>query len=263
MNATGLPETHASEIRKDPAMNLMPPPGSPLILTLAADAVLLLHIGGGIVGIGSGFAAMALRKGSRAHVAAGKVFVVSMLIMATIGAVVSPLLPQRANVVPALLTLYLVVTGWRSARDRSGEAGAVEIGGLIFALCTVAAGLTYALDAAMSPTGLLDGERASTYLSFTAFAVLPAVLDLAVILRGRLSRTNRIARHIWRTSFALFIAAGSLFLGQPKVFPAALRGSPIMFVPELAILGLMLFWLGRTFVAALRRCPTAPRALAA
>ncbi len=244
-------------------MNLMPPPGSPLILRLGAEAILALHIGGGVVGIGSGFAAMVLRKGSRAHTAAGQVFVVSMLIMATIGAVVSPLLPQRANVVPALLTLYLVVTGWRSARDRSGEAGVAEIGGLIFALVTVAVGLTYALDAAMSPTGLLDTERPSNYLTFTAFPLFAALLDVTVILRGRLTRLHRIARHIWRMSFALFIAAGSLFLGQPKVFPAALRGSPIMFVPELVVLGLMLFWLVRTSVNALQRRPRAPDALAA
>ena len=244
-------------------MNLMPPPGSALILSLGADAILLLHIGGGLVGIGSGFAAMLLRKGSRAHAVVGQVFVVSMLIMAVIGAVVSPLIPQRANVVPALLTIYLVVTGWRSARERSGEAGAVEIGGLIFALGAVAAGLTYALDAAMSPTGLLDTEPSSTYVTFSMFPALAAALDVSVILRGRLSRPHRIARHIWRMSFALFIAAGSLFLGQPKVFPAALRGSPIMFVPELAILGLMLFWLVRTCLTAMARRPTSPRTLAA
>ena len=242
-------------------MNLMPPPGSPLLLRLAADAVLALHIGGGLFGIGSGFAAMALRKGSRAHAVAGQVFVVSMLTMAVIGAAVSPLLPQRANVVPALLTIYLVVTGWRSARDRSGEAGAVEIGGLIFALYTVAAGLTFALDAAMSPTGLLDTEPPSTYLAFTMFPVLAAALDVAVILRGRISRPHRVARHIWRMSFALFIGAGSLFLGQPKVFPAALRGSPIMFVPELAVLGLMLFWLARVLLTDLVRRPRARQAL--
>ncbi len=64
-------------------------------------------------------------------------------------------------------------------------------------------------------------------------------------------------------SLALFIAAGSLFLGQPKVFPARLRGSPIMFVPELAILGLMLLWLARTFVTAVLHRSRAPRVLAA
>jgi hypothetical protein len=244
-------------------MNLMPPPGSPLILRLGADAILALHVGGGVVGIGSGFGAMLLRKGSRAHATAGKVFVVSMLIMATIGAVVSPLLPQRANVVPALLTLYLVVTGWRSAGGRAGEAGAAEIAGLIFALIIVAVGLTFALDASMSPSGLLDTERPSTYLTFTAFPLFAVIADVAVIVRGRLSRPHRIARHIWRMSFALFIAAGSLFLGQPKVFPAALRGSPAMFVPELAILGLMLFWLAHTCLSVLLRRPRARHALTA
>ena len=206
-------------------MNLMPPTGSPLPLFIAAYAVLLVHIGGGLVGIGSGLTAMVLRKGSRAHTMAGQVFVVSMLTMAVIGA--------------------------------------VEIGGLIFALCTVAAGLTFGLDAAMSPTGLLDREPSSNYLTFTAFPVFAAALDVGVILRGRISRPHRIARHLWRMSFALFIAAGSLFLGQPKVFPAALRGSPIMFVPELAILGLMLFWLARTLLSPLYRRLRAPRALAA
>jgi uncharacterized membrane protein len=229
-------------------MNLMPPPGSSPLLFAAADAILFLHIGGGLVGIGSGFAAMALRKGSRAHALAGQVFVISMLFMAVIGAVVSPLLPQRANVVPALLTIYLVVTGWRSARDWSGEAGPIEIGALVFALCTVAAGLTFALDAAMSPTGLLDTEPSSTYLVFSAFPAFAAVLDVSVILRARLSRPHRLARHLWRMSVALFVAAGSLFLGQPKAFPAALRGSPIMFVPELAVLAGLAYWMIRVLV---------------
>ena len=48
---------------------------------------------------------------------------------------------------------------------------------------------------------------------------------------------------------ALFVAAGSLFLGQPKVFPPALRGAAVMFIPELAILGLMLFWLARVLLS--------------
>ena len=229
-------------------MNLMPPPGSPLLLFAAAYLILFLHIGGGLLGIGSGFAGMALRKGSRAHAVAGQVFVVSMLTMAVIGAAVSPLLPQRANVVPALFTIYLVVTGWRSARNRSGEVGAVEIGGLLYALCCVATGLTFALEAAMSPTGLLDKEPSSTYLTFTAFPVFGAVLDATAILRGRLSRPHQVARHLWRMCFALFIAAGSLFLGQPKVFPAALRGSPIMFVPEIVIVGGLIFWMFRVLV---------------
>jgi hypothetical protein len=45
--------------------------------------------------------------------------------------------------------------------------------------------------------------------------------------------------------FALFIAAGSFFLGQQQVFPASVRGSPLLFVPVLAVLALMIFWVCR------------------
>jgi hypothetical protein len=44
---------------------------------------------------------------------------------------------------------------------------------------------------------------------------------------------------------ALFVAAGSLFLGQQKLFPHALRGSPILFAPELAIVVMTIVWLVR------------------
>jgi hypothetical protein len=37
--------------------------------------------------------------------------------------------------------------------------------------------------------------------------------DIRMLLRGGLSDTQRIARHLWRMCFGLFIAAGSFFLG--------------------------------------------------
>lgn len=47
--------------------------------------LLVFHICGGLVGLLSGAVAMAFRKGSGAHAVAGKVFVVSMLSMASAG----------------------------------------------------------------------------------------------------------------------------------------------------------------------------------
>jgi len=44
---------------------------------------------------------------------------------------------------------------------------------------------------------------------------------------------------------ALLIASFSFFLGQQQVFPASVRGSPLLFVPEIAILAVMIFWLVR------------------
>lgn len=54
----------------------------------------------------------------------------------------------------------------------------------------------------------------------------------------------RLARHLWRMCLALFIAAGSFFVGQADEIPQALRG-PHLMVPPLAALALMAFWLVR------------------
>ena len=63
-----------------------------------------------------------------------------------------------------------------------------------------------------------------------------------------------MARHLWRLSAALTIASGSFFLGQQRVMPVFMRGSPWLFVPVVAPLLLMVFWLVRV-----RRMPWVKR----
>ena len=48
--------------------------------------------------------------------------------------------------------------------------------------------------------------------------------------------------------FATFIATGSFFLGQAKVFPEPVRIVPLLAIPALAPLVLMLYWLARVAV---------------
>ena len=108
------------------------PAGSPWWLFVAADLILFLHIAGGSVGIVSGAVALLARKGDQLHRMAGKIFFVSMLIMATIGAGASPFLPvpQMANVAAGTLTLYLVASSWVTIRRKDGGIGRFEKGGL-------------------------------------------------------------------------------------------------------------------------------------
>jgi hypothetical protein len=95
-----------------------------------------------------------------------------------------------------------------------------------------------------SPGGEVDGLPYQPFAVFGAVAALAAASDLSMIRRGGISGAPRIARHLWRMCAALLIAAAS-FAGQPKAVPEALRGSPILFLPALATLGLMIFWLVR------------------
>ncbi len=59
------------------------------------------------------------------------------------------------------------------------------------------------------------------------------------------SGAPRLVRHLWRMCFALFIAVTSLFLGQPQVFPEALRTSGALALPPALVLALLLWWLVR------------------
>ena len=229
-------------------MNLLHvPAGSPWWLFAAADLILFLHIAGGSVGIVSGFVALLSRKGGRVHRVAGIVFFVSMLVMATIGAGASPFLPvpEMPNVFAGILVIYLVTTSVAAIRRKDGRVGRFEKGGLAVALGVVAAGVVYILMARNSPTGTIGKTPPQAFLVFAIVGAIAAAGDLKVILRGGISGAARIARHLWRMCIALTIASGSFFLGQQKVMPVWMHGSPWLFVPVFAPLLLMVFWLIR------------------
>jgi hypothetical protein len=90
----------------------------------------------------------------------------------------------------------------------------------------------------------LDGYPPPLYFAFGAVALLSVVGDARMMLRTLQGR-QRIARHLWRMCFAMFIASGSFFLGQAKVFPKPIRIIPLLAIPALLPLVLMLYWLAR------------------
>lgn len=170
-----------------------------------------------------------------------------MTIMAAIGASVSPFLPipQRANVVAGLLTLYLVVSAWSAVRHTQVVAARLDVAGLVVALTTIATGVLWAVQASYSPSGTLDGSPPQAFYVFILMGTFAAVGDIKLLVKGRLSAAPRLSRHLWRMCAALFIAAGSFFLGQQRVMPVWMRGSPWLFVPTFAPLVLMVYWLIR------------------
>jgi uncharacterized membrane protein len=213
-------------------------------------ALTLFHVAAGSAALLAGTASLAVRKGGRLHARAGTIFFVAMLAMAGTGSVMAALKPERGSAVIGLFTCYLVATSWRTARRRDGEAGALERVGLAVALACSAAMLSFGMMASSSASGKLDGLPAAAHFPFVLVTALAAALDLNFILRGRLERRQRVARHLWRMCAALFIAAASFFLGQQDEFPAALRGLPIWFAPPFAALAAMIFWILRVRFAA-------------
>jgi uncharacterized membrane protein len=217
-------------------------------------ALTLFHVAAGSAALLAGGAALSVRKGGRLHARVGTIFFATMLAMAGTGALIAALRPERGTAVIGIFTCYLVATAWLAARRRDGRAGALEQAGLAVALGCAAAMLGMGFLASASPDGRFDSLPAAAHYPFAVLAALAAGLDLNFLLRGRLARHQRIARHLWRMCAALAIAAFSFFLGQQDEFPAAWRGLAIWFVPPFAVLAAMAFWLVRVrFTAAFGR----------
>lgn len=206
---------------------------------------LFLHVGGGSVGIFSGYTAAFARKGGNRHRLFGTVFFGSMLAMGTMGLALSVWIRQFGNIAGGALATYLVATAWLAVKRNPGTVGRSEIALCSAAFATAGLLLYWGARAATSVKGSYQGYGAAIYFAFGSLAALCAVLDLTVILRRGISGVARLARHLWRMCFALFIAAASFFLGQQKVMPAFMHGSPYLFIPSFTPLVLMIFWLVR------------------
>ena len=226
---------------------LFPPPGSPWLLQAAAMLALALHVGGGLVGILSGFVALFARKGGPTHRLAGQVFVLSMLTMSGVAAAVAPLFapPQWSNLIAGAFTFYLVSTGWAAGRSATGRLGPLATAAIAAPLGV--AGLCV-LGVLTGQAGAAVGDPPPAPYVVGGLASLAAATELSVIWRGGLEDGQRLARHLWRMSAGLLIATGSA-LAQPRIVPAALQGSPPLFLPIFAILGVMLYWLARLAVS--------------
>jgi len=220
-------------------------PESSILVRVAAATILVLHISGGAVGLASGTVALIARKGGRLHRIAGHAFFVSMLTMSAIGAAVSPFLDKTLDPLVGLFTFYLVATAWATVRRKPQTIGRFEIAAFLLAAGIVASNAVFGVQAATSTSGEIGGYPPAAYAFLGSLVTLAAALDLRMILRGGVSGASRIARHLWRMCLALGIAAASFFLGQQQLFPATLRGSSLLFLPEIAVLGLLFFWLVR------------------
>jgi len=207
--------------------------------------LLFAHIAAGSVAVLAGAAALAAPKGAAWHRAAGTLFVLTMIVTAAAGASAALLESQMVTVLAGVFTCYLVFSSWLTvARPAMGIAAHLLL--LAVALGVAAAGTVLGLQVQQAvAAGAKDPFGAEPYFFFAGLAALAATGDAFTALRGGLGGAQRIARHLWRMTFALFIAVGSLFTGPgASAFPEGVRGSPRLAAPELIVLALLFFWLG-------------------
>jgi hypothetical protein len=206
----------------------------------------------------SGAAALSFRKGSRRHVLAGKIFVLSMLTMA-VGAVYLAIVKhQPGNIGGGVITFYLVGTAWLTARRREGETSRMDWVALLIPLVLGILGWMGGIKVLRSGATSQDGVPVGMTFFMGSVCLLAAAGDVRMLLRGGVLGATRIARHLWRMCFGMFIAAGSFFMG-PNNRPLRLLTrvglgqhlSPALFSTNLYLvlsvtpLVLLIFWLVR------------------
>ena len=196
----------------------------------------------------SGFASAFLRKGSRRHAIAGNAFVVSMMILSSTGAYLALRKSQMGNFVGGAMTFYMVTTAWMTARRRNWGTGLLDWAAALVALTLTAVQMRWGAQALMSPTGIVYGDPAWPYFIFGTVAALATVGDVRLLMRGGISGTPRVARHLWRMCFALFVASVSIFVARQQYFPALLRKTGVLVFLGFLPLLLLIFWMIRVRV---------------
>ncbi len=200
--------------------------------------LIITHVIAGTVAFLSGVIALFATKGSKLHRKAGQVFVGSMVITGGGGAVYALQIPQAITVIAGIFTVYLVVSSYATLQRTPGRVGLFEVLSALLVTGLVAASVCFGLEAQAHPSGLKDGFGAEPYFFFATVAAVALMGDLTYfVLRGR-NPAHRIARHLWRMGFALYIAAGSLLDGPgTTAFPESLRGTIVLTGP-VALIGI-------------------------
>jgi uncharacterized membrane protein len=207
----------------------------------------VVHIVAGALGLLSGFVALYATKGAPLHRRAGMVFVYTMVTMCVAGGAIAALwnVVPSLNVPPALLTASLVVTALTTVRPATPTTRRIDGVATLVMLGVGLASLT------LGVTTLARGSRSIVlfpYFMFGVISLLAVAGDVRVRRRGPARGAERVARHLWRMSYALFVATMSFFIGQAKVFPPALRIPGLLALPVVAVLVTMLYWLWRVRV---------------
>ena len=212
-------------------------------------ATYAIHIIAGCLGLLGGYVALYSAKGGTVHRRSGMLFVYAMLVMAVAGMTIA-LRRDRApdiNVPAGLITSYMLFTSLMTVRPPAMGADRrrwLDVGAMLVALGVGITMLAFGIEA-IANGGKRNGFPAFPYLLFATFGLLGVAGDLRMLRSGALQGRPRLARHLWRMSMALFIAALSFSVQLAKLLPKPYRIQGLLMLPALAVVVTMFYWLWR------------------
>jgi hypothetical protein len=213
------------------------------------SSLLFFHILAGGTGLAAGFLALYSEKGRWLHRRIGRVFAYAMLAMTTTGALLSVTFrPNRATVITAAVTFYLVATGLVTVIRTVRQAPRVydALYGLGFFATVAAWGFgVYALGL---PGRALDQIPAPALFMFAIVGTFGVVGDARLLRAGGIEGTARLRRHLWRMTYAMWVATTSFFYGQARHLPQWFRDANLNDYIVLLVAGTLVYWLIRLSV---------------
>jgi hypothetical protein len=210
---------------------------------------LAVHFAAGLVSIVAGTIALSVAKGGRLHKQSGMVFTWAMVVLGLTAAGIGTYENRPGQVFGGLLAAYLVFSAMTTVKALPGIGQGVNVALMLlastFAAAMLYAGVTEWLDPAVPVVGR---PRVVPPLVVGTVMLLAAIGDLRAIRAGGLRGSRRLARHLWRMCFGLFVATGSFFLGQMRFIPEPVRVVPLLAVLAFAPIPFLFYWMWRVRV---------------
>ena len=209
-------------------------------MTGIVPIILPFHILAGVLALVFGYPALFAAKGGTLHRRSGMLFVLTMVMLSLTGALVAFLTSSSISVVAGLLTFYFVTTALLTVRRRGQEPRWIDGAAMLFVLTVAMLGFKTGFE--LSTSG--RPETIPMFI-FGAVGLLAAIGDLRMIRAGGIQGPRRIARHLWRMCFAMWVAAASFFWGPRGRVPEVIHIPALLPIPVLLPVVVMLYWLWR------------------
>ena len=211
--------------------------------------LLPIHVAAGGLAIVLGAVALLAAKGRTLHRRAGLVFVGAMLLMGISGSILAA---RRSltdiSVLGGFMSAYFVITSFTTVRRASAWTRALNVAALLTGLGVSLVWLRLGMRGLLNPRPGIEPYMVATAF-FLGGAILLAVIgDVRQMRRPAAPGRGRLARHLWRMCFALFIAVGS-FVAVPervaKLLPDVFATAVMRALPVVLVFAAMFYWLWR------------------
>ena len=206
---------------------------------------LMIHVAVGMIALVAGFTAIAARKGGQLHRRGGLVFVITMIATGITAAGIS--VYEGKSAAGGVITAYLIFTAYTTINPLRRAGQQLDIALLAVALLLAVWGYSNAFTVLGMPGRQIEGVPAGMLFFMATITMLAAIGDLRMILARGIRGTRRIARHLWRMCFGLFIATGSFVaqLAGMEFLPAPFRSLTTILLLSTTPLVVLVYWMWR------------------